>query len=173
MELAPPPVTCVAAAWSGDRLGDHPAPGKTRSPRTITGADNYDFGSMPYQFLSPEYCEAGTRLLSADADVRSAIDGVEVSLLYAVRDGPGGDFAYHIAVSGGEVELGRGEIENPSATVKSTYDTAAKIARRELSNQVAFLTGKVRISGNLGALMKHTSTLDLLQEKLGSLDTVY
>lgn len=128
---------------------------------------------MAYRFLSPEYCEAGTRLLSADADVRAAIEGVEVSLLYAVRDGPAGDFAYHIDISAGEVEVGRGEIDNPSATVKSTYVTAAKIARRELSNQVAFLTGKVRISGNLGALMKHTSTLDLLQEKLSGLDTVY
>jgi hypothetical protein len=141
--------------------------------RTITAADNYDAGSMALQFLSPEYCEAGTRLLSADADVRAAIDGVEVSLLYAVRDSPAGDFDYYIAISGGEVEVARGELDGPSATVRSTYDTAAKIARRELSNQVAFLTGKVKISGNLGALMKHNSTLDLIQEKLGGLDTIY
>ncbi|MGA7269518.1 MAG: SCP2 sterol-binding domain-containing protein [Acidimicrobiia bacterium] len=128
---------------------------------------------MGYQFLSPEYFEAATRLLAADPDVRSAIDGVEVSLLYAVRGGPDGNFAYHIDISGGEVEVARGELDNPSATVKSTYDTAGKIARRELSNQVAFLTGRVKLSGNLGALMKHNSTLDLIQEKLSGLDTIY
>ena len=128
---------------------------------------------MKYQFLSPDYFAAATKLLSADSDVRSAIEGVEVSLLYVVGSGPDGAFSYYIDVSGGEIEVARGELGSPSATVRSTYETAARIARRELSNQVAFLTGKVKISGNLGTLMKHNSLLDLIQNKMGGLDTVY
>ena len=128
---------------------------------------------MSLSFLSSEYLAAGAAVLAGDAEVQAAIEGTKVSLVYEVRDAPEGQFSYYIKVADGEVGLARGGLEDPSATIKSTYETAAKIARKDLSNQVAFLTGKVKISGNLGALMRHNSTLDLIQERLSGLDTTY
>lgn len=128
---------------------------------------------MSFSFLSSEYLAAGEALLADDGEVQAAIEGTDVSLVYEVRDAPEGGFSYYIKVADGEVGLARGGLEDPSATIKSTYETAGKIARRDLSNQVAFLTGKVKISGNLAALMKHNSTLDLIQDRLGRLETTY
>jgi putative sterol carrier protein len=71
------------------------------------------------------------------------------------------------------VELARGDLSKPDAKVRSSYHTAARLSQHQLSNQVAFLTGKVKISGNLGALMRHNATLDLIQATLSGLDIDY
>jgi hypothetical protein len=128
---------------------------------------------MPVQFLSDAYMTEGSAALATDAAVREAIEGIDIGLLFEVKDGPDGDFTYYMKIGNGRVELARGILEHPSATVRNSYATAGKLVRNELSNQVAFLTGRVRISGNVGVLMKHGSVLDLIQSRLGSLDIQY
>lgn len=128
---------------------------------------------MSVPFLSADYLAAGTDALAGDAVVQAAVKGVNVSLVYEVKNGPKGDFSYYIKIENDSVEVALGGLDHPSATVRSSYETAAKIARKDLSNQIAFLTGKVKISGNLAALMKHNSLLDLIQERLGGVDTTY
>jgi hypothetical protein len=124
-------------------------------------------------FLSDEFMEQGAALLNSAENVLSAVDGVEIGVQFLVTEGPDGDFSYYIKVADGRVEVGRGELEGADATMRSTYTTTARLARRELSNQKAFLTGKVKFSGNLAAVMRHGTTLDLIQQTLGEMDVDY
>jgi hypothetical protein len=128
---------------------------------------------MGIPFLSDEYMQAGVASLAGDAGVQKAIAGVDVALLFEVTGGPDGDFSYYIDIGEGGVDLARGALENPSATIRSSYETAARLARKELSNQMALMTGKVKIAGSLGALMKHATVLDLIQSRLSDLDIEY
>jgi len=125
------------------------------------------------KFLSDEYMRLGNETLNASETVRKAVDGVSLGLLYSVTTAADGDFSYYIKVADGAVELARGDLSKPDAKVRSSYHTAARLSQHQLSNQVAFLTGKVKISGNLGALMRHNATLDLIQATLSGLDIDY
>ncbi len=128
---------------------------------------------MAVAFLSDDFMEQGTVLLNSTEAVRSAVDGVEIGVQFLVTEGPDGDFSYYIKVADGRVDVGRGDLEGADATMRSTYTTTARLARRELSNQKAFLTGKVKFSGNLAAVMRHGVTLDLIQQTLGEMDVAY
>ena len=128
---------------------------------------------MPPAFLSEEYLAAGEAVANADPGVQQAIAGLDVSVAVDVADGPAGDFTYHIAISDGKVAIGRGDLDEPDARVRNSYDVAARMARGELGNQMALLTGKIKISGGLGKLVKHQGTLDLIQAIMSDVDATY
>jgi hypothetical protein len=115
----------------------------------------------------------GTEALGASEEVRRAVDGIDLGMLYSVTGAPEGDFSYYIKIGGGAVELGRGDLDEPDARVRSSYETAARLSQGKLSNQMAFLTGKVKLSGNLGALRRHNAALDLIQSTLARMEIVY
>lgn len=128
---------------------------------------------LAVRFLSDEYMRLGTETLRSTPAVRDAVDGITLGLLYTVASGPDGDFNYYIKVADGAVELARGDLADPDAKVRSSYHTAARLSQLQLSNQVAFLTGKVRISGDMGVLMRHNALLDLIQATLSGMDIDY
>ena len=128
---------------------------------------------MAVRFLSEDYMRLGSEKLNASETVRKAVDGLQLGLLYAVSAAPEGDFTYYIKISDGAVELAMGVLANPDAKVRSSYETAARLSQNQLSNQMAFLTGKVKLAGNLGALMRHNATLDLIQATLSGMDLEY
>ncbi len=128
---------------------------------------------MPLAFLSEEYLAAGESVANADPGVQQAIADLDLSMAVDVADGPDGDFTYHIAISGGKVAIGRGDLDEPDARVRNSYDVAARMARGELGNQMALLTGKIKISGGLGKLVKHQGTLDMIQAILSDIDATY
>jgi putative sterol carrier protein len=44
-------------------------------------------------------------------------------------------------------------------TVNQGYDTATAISKGELNTQTAFMTGKLKVSGNLAKLMMHQGAI--------------
>lgn len=128
---------------------------------------------MAVRFLSDDYMRLGAEILNRNETVRKAVDGVDLGLLYTVTAAPEGDFTYYIKIADGAVAMGRGDLDDSDARVRSSYETASRLARHQLSNQMAFLTGKVKLSGNLGALMRHNATLDLIQATLTEMDVEF
>ena len=128
---------------------------------------------MPLGFLSEEFLAAGESAANANPEVQQAIAGLDLSMVIDVADGPDGDFTYHIAILGGKVAIRRGNLDEPDARVRNSYDVAARLARGELGNQMALFTGKIKISGGLGKLVKHQGTLDLIQATLSDIDATY
>ena len=44
-------------------------------------------------------------------------------------------------------------------TIINSYETAVAISKGELNTQMAFMTGKLKVEGNIGKLMMHQSML--------------
>jgi putative sterol carrier protein len=128
---------------------------------------------MPLAFLSEEFFTEGVFLANADPAVQKAIDGLELSMAIDITDAPNGDFTYHIAIADGTVAIGRGDLDEPDARVRNSYDVAVLLAKGELANQMALLTGKIKISGGLGKLVKHQKPLDLIQGVLSDVEATY
>jgi putative sterol carrier protein len=69
--------------------------------------------------------------------------------------------------------MGVGDAEDPDATITQSYETAVKLANSELSVVTAFMTGKVKVAGNMGLLMGLQGALSQLPSAMQAVDTAY
>lgn len=130
---------------------------------------------MAVQFLSDEYMEIATETMNAHEEFADAIGDAELGMQFVVTDMPGGadDLEYYIRIQDGEGVMARGELEAPDATIKNSYDTAARISSGDLNSTMAFMTGKLKASGNLAKLMVHQGALNQIQDAMEAVDVEY
>jgi len=124
------------------------------------------------KFLSEEWAgEVKTALQSSDA-VKSAAGNMNARIQQVVN-GPDGETKYWFTLEGGNVDLGLGDIENPDATITQDYDTAAALSKNELTGTAAYMSGKLRVSGDLMKLMQLQGVLGQLPAALKDIDVEY
>lgn len=121
-------------------------------------------------FLSEEHMTTGTEALNADAGFQGAMTGVDLNLQFEVTDTPAGPIAYYISVGDGAATLALGTLEDADASVASDYETAAAIAKGELNVQMAFMTGKIKVGGNMAKVMMYQSLINEFARVTSTLD---
>ena len=127
---------------------------------------------MAVQFLSQEWIDALEAALNADAAFREAAAGTTVSL-QQVMTRPDGEVHYWTTLAEGVVAFGIGDLEAPDATIRQSYETAVGLARRETNPVMAFMTGKIKVEGDMGRLMAMQGILSKLADVMGTLDVDY
>jgi putative sterol carrier protein len=124
------------------------------------------------KLLSEEWAsEVKTALQNSDA-VKSAAGNMSARIQQIVN-GPDGETKYWFKLDGGQVDLGIGDIENPDATITQDYDTAAALSKNELTGTAAYMSGKLRVSGDLMKLMQLQGVLGQLPQALKDVDVEY
>lgn len=127
---------------------------------------------MPVQFLSDEWAnELKTRLNASDA-FREGI-GSTTARLQQVITSADGERRYWMRTQGGTIDMGQGDIEQPDATITQDYDTAAALARGGLNPVGAYMSGKLKIAGNLMLLMQLQGALAELPRVMQDMDVDY
>jgi putative sterol carrier protein len=121
-------------------------------------------------FLSEEHMTTGTEALNADAGFQGAMTGVDLNLQFEVTDSPAGPIAYYLSVGDGAATLALGTLEDADASVASDYETAAAIAKGELNVQMAFMTGKIKVGGNMAKVMMYQSLINEFARVSSTLD---
>jgi putative sterol carrier protein len=76
-----------------------------------------------------------------------------------VTGGPDGDVAYHVIVDDGRTTVRAGRADDPTVTFTQDRDTARAVSRGELSAQGAFMAGRIRVRGDLPALVAQQDAL--------------
>ena len=76
----------------------------------------------------------------------------EAKVQYNVEGEGGGNWT--VAVSGGACSVTEGIVDDATATVETDVETWVGIAAGTVEPTTAFMTGKVRISGNMADVMK-------------------
>lgn len=104
------------------------------------------------RFLSDEWVAAVAQALTDNEAVREAARGTHARVQQIVtKDGE--ELSYWIEIDDGEVRMGTGAPDtSPNVTLRSDYDTAAALAKGELSPMAAFMSGKVEISNMMAAM---------------------
>lgn len=110
-------------------------------------------------YLSAGWFEDVNEVARADRGLATATAGARVTVQQVVTGGPSGDVRYWVRVDDGRVEVGPGDAEHPDATVTQSYETAAAVCRGELAVEQALLEGRVRLSGDVPVLLRHTAAL--------------
>jgi putative sterol carrier protein len=127
---------------------------------------------MGIKFLSDEWAQqVQDKLNSNDAFTSSA--GSQAAKLQQVVTTPEGEKKYWFKLEGGKAELGIGDIEGPDATISQDYETAVALSKNELTGTAAYMSGKLRVSGDLMKLMQLQGPLGQLPNALAELDVEY
>ena len=127
---------------------------------------------MP-KFLSDEYMTEATAALADDAAFNAAIANVSLDLQFVVTDAPDGEVKYYLSVGDGVGTVANGAIDEPDVTVTNDYETAVGLSKGELNTQMAFMTGKLKLDGNMAKLMMHQNVINALSSTMSGMDVDY
>ncbi len=125
------------------------------------------------KFLSEEWTLDVTSALNGHEGFKNAIGGADLDIQFTVEGGPDGDVDYYLSTSDGQATMALGELDEPDVSVKESYETATAISKGELNTQTAFMTGKLKVSGNLAKLMMHQSAIQQMSAAVAGLDVDY
>jgi putative sterol carrier protein len=95
------------------------------------------------------------------ASVREFFEGLEARVDPSKTDGMNNSYVFDIADAGtwtvrvdeGDVKVTEGA-EDADATITASSETFEKIMSNELNPTTAYMTGKLKLKGDLGAAMK-------------------
>ena len=128
---------------------------------------------MPVQFLSDEWVEELKQRLNESESFRKNAGAAKAKLQQVITGGPEGERRYWIVIDDGQIDMGPGDIEQPDATIIQDYDTAAAMARSEVSPVSAFMTGKLKVNGSMMLLMQLQGAIAELPKAMDEMDIDY
>ena len=127
---------------------------------------------MSVKFLSEEWAEALKTALNADEAFRTAAASSSARIQQVITQ-DGGETRYWIVIADGTIDMGIGDLDTVDATITESYDSAVALSKGELNAVTAFMTGKIRIAGNMGMLMGLQAALSRLPPAMSSIQTEY
>jgi len=111
------------------------------------------------EFLSAAWLST----LEAAAHGATVPDELRLVVQQVVHDG-GKEVAYALRVAGRTVTVERGRVADADVTFTQDRATAAAIATGELSAQAAFIDGRLRVGGDLRAMVDRARDLAAIDD---------
>ena len=127
---------------------------------------------MSVKFLSDEWAQALKAELNQSPDFQQAAAGHKATIQQVIT-GVEGTTNYWITIGEGKIDLGVGDIDGEDATITQSYDSAAALAKGELSPVTAFMTGRLKIAGNMGMILGLQGALAQLPAAMAKIDVEY
>ena len=127
---------------------------------------------MSVKFLSEEWAAALKKELNDNQAFRQAAADKQATIQQVITN-DGVETRYWITIADGEIDLGVGEVEGEDAMITQSYDSAAALARGELSPVTAFMTGKLKVTGNMGLILGLQGALAQLPAAMAEIDVEY
>ncbi len=98
--------------------------------------------------------------LDTAARGKHVADDLRLVIQQVVPDGPDGvPIAYSVSVADGSITVRRGWADAPDVTFTQDRATAEAIHRGELSAQTAFIEGRLRLGGDLRAVIERAGSI--------------
>jgi putative sterol carrier protein len=124
------------------------------------------------KFLSDEWAKAVTEALNGNEAWKQQAAGKTVKIQNVVA-APDGERKYYLNVENGNSEVSTGELPDAEATLSSDYETAAAMSRNELNATAAYMSGKLKIQGDLMKLMQLQGLFNTLPQAIKGIDVEY
>jgi putative sterol carrier protein len=127
---------------------------------------------MSVQFLSEGHLAAATDALNANDDFVGSIANIDMGIQFQVSDAPEGDIDYYLTVGDGSAAMMLGKLDSPDVVISSTHETALALFRGDLNTQMAFMTGKIKVAGNMAVLMMNQAVINKWAATVAEVDVV-
>lgn len=89
----------------------------------------------------------------------SVAGDLNASVLFDLDGADGGQWTLNIA--NGQADVTKGVVGTPTATLKMDAEDYASMVAGDLNAMTAFMTGKIKVEGDLGTIMKMQSIFGL------------
>lgn len=111
------------------------------------------------RFLSNEWIDEARAAAESSEELTAATAGAQLTVQQIVTGGPEGDIHYVVSIDDGQVTLRAGDDETAHVTFTQQWATAMAMASGALGAQEAFTTGRLRLGGDVSALLRHGPAL--------------
>jgi putative sterol carrier protein len=111
------------------------------------------------RFLTPAWFDDLNTTAAQSDELKESTARTQLTLQQVVKDGPDGDITYVMRIDRGSVRAEPGGAGDADATFTQSYDTAKAMISGDINAQAAFMTGLIRVSGNMSALLEHQGSL--------------
>lgn len=126
---------------------------------------------MGIAFLSEEWlAEVEARLNASDAFRAKATADATIQ---QVVPAPDRERRYWIRIEGGAARVGSGDAPDADVTITQDLSVATAMAKRELNPVTAFMTGRLKVTGDMGLLMKLQSAISELPGAMDGVEVDY
>ncbi|HEV3474363.1 MAG TPA: SCP2 sterol-binding domain-containing protein [Actinomycetota bacterium] len=127
---------------------------------------------MGVKFLSDEWAKAVTETANSSEAFKQAAAGKSVKAQNVVTTADG-EVKYWFALQDGQAQVELGETTDPEATLTADYDTAVALTKGELNATSAYMSGKLKIQGDMMKLMGLQGVFNALPQVFKELDIEY
>ena len=127
---------------------------------------------MGIKYLTEEWAKSVTEALNADAGFQQQAAGKTVKLQNVVT-GQDGETKYYFTLQDGQAAVGLGDLDDAEATLTADYDTSVALSKNELNATAAYMSGKLKIQGDLMKLMQLQSLVNTIPEATKDIDVEY
>lgn len=108
------------------------------------------------RYLSLEWIDALSREVAASDALTELATSHTVGITQVVSNGPEGNVLYHLQVGDGRAAFGPGAADPEDVRFEQDWDTAVAVATDQLNAQQAFITGRIRLTGDQQKLLEST-----------------
>ncbi|MEN9804566.1 MAG: hypothetical protein RIS41_1413 [Actinomycetota bacterium] len=114
------------------------------------------------RYLSLEWIDALSREVAASGALTELAATHTVGITQVVSNGPEGNVLYHLQIGDGRAEFGPGAADPEDVRFEQDWDTAVAVATEQLNAQQAFITGRIRLTGDQQRLLESTPVFQAL-----------
>jgi putative sterol carrier protein len=123
------------------------------------------------KFLTEEWAKAVTEAVNSNDAFKQQAQGKTVKIQQVVTTPE--ETKYFFKLEDGRAEVSVGELPDAEATLTQDYDTAVALSRNELNATAAYMSGKLKIQGDLMKLMQLQGLFSTLPQAIKELDVEY
>ena len=116
----------------------------------------------PVRYLSLEWIDALTQAVASNEAIAAIAAEHTVGITQTVTGGPEGDVTYHLQIGDGVASFGPGPAHPEDVRFEQDWETAVAVATHVLNAQQAFITGRIRLTGDSQKLMDSTPVFAVL-----------
>lgn len=94
----------------------------------------------------------------AERFIPGKAEGVDAVIQFDLSGENGG--LYWLKISSGSCAAGEGAVENPKMTLRASADDYASVVSGQINPMQAFMSGKIKVQGDMGIAMKLQTMFD-------------
>ncbi len=121
-----------------------------------------------FRYLSLDWIDALSAEVAASDSLRALAETNPVGITQVVTGGPEGDVVYHLLLDDTGAGFGPGAAYPEDVRFDQDWETAVAVATGELNAQEAFVTGRIRLSGDQQKLIAATPVFKELDSVFSS-----